>query len=128
MVELHSIVRWLVLLTAVAALGSLFAVRLRGSWDPLTEWLARSYALAITLQLLLGVIVWVTGGWWRADSTFLAWVHPAMGVAATGLAHAGVARARKADDPRVGATAGLVLVTLSVVLVILAVPRHAWPL
>jgi hypothetical protein len=129
MVELHSLLRWVVLLTAVAALAGFAMVRGRGSWDDLTRWMTRSYVIAITLQVLLGMTLWATqlrmlGG----GDRFFSIEHPLMMLVATGVVHVGFARAWKREDARRGATVGLTAALLSLLLVVAAIPTSAWGL
>lgn len=118
MVLLHSLVRWLVLLTAVAALAGYVRARGAAGFDQLTERLGSLFAAVIGIQLLIGVVLWLVEGRWSGDDVFLSFIHPAMMIAATGVASAGVARARRTRS----ATAGLVAVVASLIIVVLAIP------
>jgi hypothetical protein len=124
MVLVHSLMRWVVLLAAIAAVVGYGRARARDVLDPLAERLGALYAAAIGIQLLLGVVLWLTEGRWSGDDVFLSFIHPVMMLIATGIASAGVARARRNSS----ATTGLVAVLASLVVVILAVPSTAWPL
>jgi hypothetical protein len=124
MVLVHSLMRWVVLLAAIAAAVGYGRARTRGVFDPLAGRLGALYAAAIGIQLLLGVVLWLTEGRWSGDDVFLSFIHPVMMLIATGIASAGVARARRNSS----ATTGLVAVLASLVVVILAVPSTAWPL
>lgn len=124
MVLLHSVMRWLVLIAAIAALVGYARARGRSGFDALTGRLGSLYAAAIGIQLLIGVVLWVIEGRWSGGNVFLSFIHPLMMLLATGVASAGVARARRARS----ATAGLVAVLLSLVIVIVAIPSDAWTL
>jgi vacuolar-type H+-ATPase subunit I/STV1 len=124
MVVIHSLVRWLVLLAAVAALVGYGRARAGGGVDASAERLGAIYAAVIGIQLLLGVVVWVIEGRWNGANVFLSFIHPAMMILATGIASAGVARARRTRN----ATVGLVAVIVSLVLVIAGIPSDAWRL
>lgn len=123
MVLVHSLMRWVVLLAAIAAAVGYGRARGR-SFDGLTERLGTLYAATIGIQLLLGVVLWVIEGRWSGGNVFLSFIHPVMMLAATAIASAGVARARRNRS----ATTGLIAVLASVVVVVLAVPSTAWPL
>lgn len=123
MVLVHSLMRWVVLLAAVAALVGYGRARGRGGVDARAAGLGALYAAAIGIQLLLGVVLWLIQGRWSGDNVFLSFIHPAMMLVATGVASAGVARARRIGS----ATTGLVAVLASLVLVIVAIPSDAWP-
>lgn len=124
MLLLHSVLRWLVLLAAAAALVGYVRARGRAGFDQLTERLGAAYAGAVGLQVLVGLVLWFTQGRWSGDNVFLSFIHPLMMLVATGIASAGVARARRAPS----AVVGLVTVVASVVVIILAIPSDAWPL
>jgi hypothetical protein len=52
-------------------------------------------ALVVSVQLLFGILVYGAGQWWESDQPLVAYAHPLLMVAAVGLTHAGVARARR---------------------------------
>lgn len=56
----------------------------------------RVTAIVIDIQVALGIAVWIASSAWSQE--FLqAWVHPIAGLAALGVLHAFIGRARKAD-------------------------------
>jgi len=124
MVLLHSLMRWLVLLAAIAAIVGYGRARGRSGFDALTARLGSLYAAAIGVQLLLGIVLWVIQGRWSGGNVYLSFIHPAMMLLATGVASAGVARARRTRS----ATAGLIAVLASLVVLIVAIPSDAWRL
>lgn len=124
MVLVHSVLRWLVLLAAVAALVGYGRARGSAGFDHLTERLGSAYAGVIGLQVLIGIVLWLIQGRWNGDNVFLSFIHPLMMLAATGIASAGVARARRSHN----AVVGLVTVVASLIVVVLAIPTAAWPL
>lgn len=124
MVLLHSLMRWVVLAAAIAAIVGYGRARGRPGFDALTQGLGSLYAATIGIQLLLGVVVWLVQGRWSGGNVFLSVIHPVMMLLATGVASAGVARARRTRS----ATTGLVAVLASLVIVILAIPSDAWSL
>lgn len=123
MVLVHSVVRWLVLLAAVGALVGYGRALGRSRFDTLAERLGSVYAAAIGVQLLIGVVLWLIQARWVLDDAFLAVIHPLLMLLATGIASAGVARARRTRS----AVTGLIGVALSLLLVVLAIPSSAWP-
>lgn len=124
MVLVHSVLRWLVLLAAVAALVGYGRARGPAGFDQLTDRLGSAYAGVIGLQVLVGIVLWLIDGRWSGDNVFLSFIHPLMMLLATGIASAGVARARRGQN----ALVGLVTVAASLVVVVLAIPTGAWPL
>jgi hypothetical protein len=124
MVLVHSLVRWLILLAAVGALVGYARAFGRAGFDGLAERLGSVYAAAVGVQLLIGVVLWLIEGRWSLDDVFLSVIHPLLMLLATGIASAGVARARRTRS----AATGLAGVGLSLVLIVLAIPSSAWPL
>ncbi len=125
LLQIHSIVRWLLLavLAAVAVYGFVSASRQVG-WSPAA---ARPFSWALLLmdiQVLIGILVWITGRAWKLGA-FRAWIHPAGILIALGVGHALAGRAKKTEG---SAGYRLSAVSLLAVLVIVAVtiPRDAW--
>ena len=124
MVTLHSLLRWLVLLGAVAALAGYGRALARSRMDGLAERLGSVYAMLLGVQFLVGVILWVTQGRWDGENVFLSFIHPVLMLGAVAIASAGAARARRGSN----ALIGLVAVLLSVVVIVIAVPAGSWTL
>jgi hypothetical protein len=51
--------------------------------------------VAIDIQVLLGIVLYGVGQYWEADQALLAYVHPLLALAALGVGHAGIGRARR---------------------------------
>lgn len=110
---LHSFWRWVVLLAAVAAaVGAMRGAR----------GLVRFFPVALDIQVLLGIILWVGNGWYRSDNLFLQAIHPGFMLLSLGAAHMGGAFAKKGRPAK--AVAGTLCISL--VLMILAIPTYAW--
>lgn len=63
---------------------------------PAAETTYRVTAVVVDVQVLLGIVAWVAVSGWELG--FLqGWIHPIAGIAALGVLHAFVGRARKAD-------------------------------
>ncbi|CAN5918261.1 hypothetical protein BH23ACT10_BH23ACT10_01920 [soil metagenome] len=124
MVLLHSLVRWLVLVAAVGALVGYVRARGNTGFDAFTERMGSAFAAVMGVQLLIGIVLWLIQGRWSADDVFRSFIHPAMMILATGVASAGVARARRSQNAMIGLGA----VIVSLVLVVAAIPSDAWPL
>jgi hypothetical protein len=124
MVTLHSLLRWLVLLGAIAALVGYGRAVARSRMDDLAARLGSVYAVLLGLQFLVGVVLWLVQGRWDGDNFFLSFIHPLLMLGAVGLASAGTARARRSGN----AVIGLVAVIASVVVIVIAVPSGSWTL
>ena len=110
---LHGVWRWVVLVAAVAALVGAF----RG-----TKGLVRFFPVAMDIQVLLGLILWVGNGWYASNNLFLKAIHPVFMLLALGAAHMGGSFAKKGRP--VAAVVGTLAVSL--LLVALAIPTNAW--
>lgn len=117
MVTVHSLVRWLVLLAAAGGLVG-YGRALRSGVDALAERLGSLYAAVIGVQLLIGVVLWLIEGRWDLGNVFFSVIHPLIMLVATGVASAGVARARRTRS----AVTGLVAVGVSLALVLVGIP------
>ncbi len=108
----HSGWQYVALVGVVISLGLSFTALM----TPLKERIYRLTAVAVDTQVALGVVLWLSDSGW--DRSFLqAWVHPIAGLAALGVLHAFVGRARNAS-PENGnkvVRAGLIIATLLVV-------------
>ncbi|MFZ0493491.1 MAG: hypothetical protein WAM81_09905 [Acidimicrobiia bacterium] len=123
LVTTHSIVRWFVivaLLATVVAGATLWARKEAWSMGYL-----RVVATAVglfDLQVLLGILVWVTNKGWNLNF-FLAYLHPLGMIAAAVVAHIAAARLKKRPASAFAPTAGFFA---SLAIVVLLVPRGAW--
>jgi hypothetical protein len=124
MVILHSVLRWLVLLGAVAALVGYGRALARSRLDDVAKRLGSIYTMVLGVQFLAGLALWVMESRWNGDDVFRSFIHPALMIIAIGVASAGTARARRGDS----AVTGLVAVVASLVIIVLAIPSGAWPL
>jgi cytochrome bd-type quinol oxidase subunit 2 len=126
LVEAHSGLRWLVVVAGVAAvIVPLLAI---ASPSRLLRWVRSTvalYAILVTVQVLIGVVLWISQGRWDSANVFLSWIHPVAMLVGTGLAHAGLARARRGEGAEV-ARAGAVFSVLSLVVITAAVPTASW--
>lgn len=133
--DLHNVIRWVVLLLGVAALVSAWLGALSaGRWTKTQAGLGRWFSLSFDVQVLLGLVLYfalspITTSALRdfgaamRDTTvrFYAIEHALMMVVAAVLVHIGIARAKRADR----ALPAAIFYTIAVVLVIIAVPWSA---
>lgn len=118
MVTLHNLLRWLVLLSALAALAGYGRAVVRSRFDDLATRLGTVYAIVLGVQFLVGLLLWVVESRWDLDNFFLSVIHPVIMVLAIAVGSAGTARARRTGS----AVTGLVAVIASLVLIVLAMP------
>ncbi len=129
LLNFHSIFRWVVLLAAVGAIA-LATLSATGSrpWDALSNSSSLAFTVAMDVQLLIGLALWVAEHRWSINDAGLTWAHPLLMIAAVGLAHVGRERADKAlGDKRRGATAALFF-GASLLVILIAIPLYAWRL
>jgi len=126
-VTLHSYWRWVVLLLGLAAivlaLMSAFGSR---PWDSTSDRVSLFFTIAMDIQLLIGIVVWISEQAWSKD-VVIGWLHPLAMIGAVALAHVGRVRAdRAASDHDKGRQAALFFV-LSFVVILIAIPLGSWP-
>ena len=124
MVTLHSLLRWLVLLGGLAAVVGYGRAMGRSHLDDVATRLGSIYAMALGVQFLTGLALWVVQGRWDAEDVFRSFIHPVVMLIAVGVASAGTGRARRAGS----AITGLVAIVASLVIIVLAIPSGSWPL
>jgi len=117
-IDIHSWVRWLVLLALVV--GAVLGFVRNGRGEPFQDGPYTAAVIVVDVQVLLGIIVWIFNSGWDAGF-FFAVLHPLFMLAAVAIAHVGLVRARKVDGPRANLVVAWSFVA-SLVLVVLAVP------
>jgi hypothetical protein len=125
LVTLHGIIRWLILVAALVALYALFAARREGGWTALARNSSQAYAILLSLQVVVGVTIWILQKRWDGTEPFLSWIHPAAMLVAIGLAHGMLGRARRSVDEMQKNRFALIGVVGSLVVLVLAIPWFA---
>jgi hypothetical protein len=134
----HSLVRWLVLLFGLlAALRGLHGWFRRLPWTPTDERVGFWAVMAMDVQALLGILLYVSRGgvtgaifanWSFAmqdnDLRFWAVEHVTIMIAALALLHIARVRIRRAASPEAKHRTAAILIGLSMVLVLIGIP---WP-
>lgn len=132
----HSLLRWLVVLTAVVALARAFAGWFGSRpWTPADAAANRWFTMALTVQFVVGLLLWAflspfgvssfgDMGETMRDGTRRFWAveHLTLMVVALALAHIGAARARKAASDVARHRTAAILFALSTALVLAGVP------
>jgi hypothetical protein len=130
LVNLHSIFRWPVLLTALFAIAvAVMSATGRRRWGVLGDRSSLYFTIAMDVQFLIGALVWVLERRWEGDAV-LGWFHPLAMLLAVALAHVGRSRAdrdRNATSTDKGRQ-GALFFTASLVIVLIAIPLTSWPI
>lgn len=123
---IHSLWRWIVLLLVLAAvLASLWKWRQGAAWENPDRRLPLWTTIAIDIQVLIGIILWIGEGRWSGTPFFTSILHPIIMLGALGVAHMTMSRSRSQRGPARHRTVGLGLL-LALVLIVLGIPRDAW--
>jgi vacuolar-type H+-ATPase subunit I/STV1 len=126
-VTVHSYWRWVVLLVGLVAIVlAVMSMTGRRPWDGLSDRLSLFFTITMDIQLLIGIVVWISEQKWSGD-VMLGFVHPLAMIAAVALAHIGRVRAdRERDDRLKGRQAALFFIA-SFVVILVAIPLGSWP-
>ena len=100
LVSIHSTIRWLVLLTAIVAVGAALVGWWSGAVSPKTGRLTMLiYTTVLDIQVLIGIIVWVQGNFGQFGEGLSRLEHPITMIVALLIAHVTAARARRGREP-----------------------------
>ncbi|MFZ1553825.1 MAG: hypothetical protein WAV53_20710 [Anaerolineae bacterium] len=138
LLTLHSIVRWLIVLAALASVGrALGGLRGGQAWTALDKRLGIIFTSAMDTQLLIGLLLYffyspitlaalrdMGGAMSQPGSRFFAVDHLFAMLIAVVLAHIGWARAKKASSDSAKFRQIAIFFGLAIVLVLLSIP---WP-
>lgn len=94
LINAHSGWQYVVL---VALLVSLFFAFRQAEMTSAAEGTYRITAVLVDIQVALGIGVWILTSAWSSGGLAQAWVHPIAGLAAVGVLHAFIGRARKGE-------------------------------
>lgn len=122
--EIHRGLGYVVLVVVVVA--SILAFNRAKNGQEFSDGVARGAVILLDVQFLVGIVFYVLGEQWERDA-LVAYVHPVLMLAALGLAHAGLSRARgeqmAADAHRTVGRALAVAAALMLVGVVLVATR-----
>ncbi len=126
-ITLHSYWRWVILIIAAGAIiVSLMSAFGNRPWDTLSDRLSLFFTIAMDVQFLIGIIVWITDDKLGNDP-ILRFLHPLAMIGAIALAHIGRVRSERAQTAQdKGKQAGLFFIA-SLVVVLIAIPLASWP-
>jgi hypothetical protein len=93
---LHSLWRWVVLVVAaVTIVKALIGWFGRQPWGRLDDQLGMFYTIALDIQVLIGLVLYILEQRWTLRDPFFAYIHPLVMIIALILAHIGRSRVRK---------------------------------
>ncbi len=134
---LHSYVRWLVVIAALAAVVKAFTGWSgKRAWGKLDDRLGFAFTLALDIQVLIGIVLYLispdvhkafadlAAALADPELRFFALIHWVLVLAAVALAHIGRARARKAEGERRKFRTAALFYSLSILILAVAIP---WP-
>lgn len=121
-VWVHNVLRWLVLLAGVAALGvALMSWLGSGVPDKLPRQSMLVFALSLDVQVLLGIAIWLLENRWADGGRQFKFEHPLIMVIALVVAHVAAARARRSPSQQ-AAVVRTVGASLSLLLILVGIP------
>ncbi|HEY8339746.1 MAG TPA: hypothetical protein VIK95_07765 [Egibacteraceae bacterium] len=125
LVDLHSWVRWVVVVLGVAAVVVPLLALARQQLLSTVRPALSAYAVALSVQVVIGVVLWLVEGRWDFGNAFFSLVHPVAMIVGTAVAHAGLGRVRRASGTAAARTAAIFAV-ISLAIVTAAVPTSSW--
>ncbi|RIK44109.1 MAG: hypothetical protein DCC55_03590 [Chloroflexi bacterium] len=95
----HSDWRWIVILVGAALLIKYLAGLLANSrWSRIDHLLGLGFTIAVDIQLLLGLVLWIMGQHWRGADPLRSWEHPVTMILAIAIAHITSTRVKRASE------------------------------
>ena len=141
-VSLHSILRWIILILSILVL-----VRAYSGWLGKRHWTGSDrkvgvfFGIALDIQLLLGIILWLFGSWGlkafdlpvtegasRMTILYFAMEHSVAMVLAVVLVHIGSSRVKKAQQNVDKHKMAAIFYSVAIVLIIISIPWVQRPL
>lgn len=117
---IHTYLGYAVFLVVLVVVVRAWIDAVRGTKPALGR--ARTTMILLDVHVTVGIVLYVVGSWWtQGDAPLIAYLHPAIAIAALGVGHASLARARRAANAAaadrglaIGLTLVLVLVTAAI--------------
>lgn len=134
LIVLHNFTRWIVLILAVITLFRAYSGWFgKKPFTPQDRKFGVFFGSAMDVQLLLGIILWIFGEWGLKmvgtnNSQFFAIEHASTMILAVVLTHVGSIMAKRAPDATLKHRAGSIWYTISLLLVLSAIPWTIRPL
>lgn len=126
LINIHSLWRWVVLIAITVALIWALAGWLRGgNWGDSDRILMLVTIGAIDLQVLLGIIIWLSGQYWNRGA-FFAITHPLVMILALVVAHVGSTWTKRTSNPVTKYRTLAISLFLVLFLITAAIPPDSW--
>lgn len=110
---------WWQYVVLLAVIVSLFFAFRSAMMDSTAETVYRVTAVTVDIQVALGIVIWLANSGWSLGFV-QGWLHPILGLAALGVLHAFVGRARKGHPEVANRTVRIGLI-IAIVLVVAAI-------
>lgn len=110
---------WWQYVVLLAVVVSLFFAFRSAMMDSTAETVYRVTAVTVDIQVALGLVIWLANSGWSLDF-MQGWLHPILGLAALGVLHAFIGRARKGHPEVANRTVRTGLI-IAIVLVVAAI-------
>lgn len=110
---------WWQYVVLLAVVVSLFFAFRKAMMDSTAETVYRVTAVTVDIQVALGLVIWLADSGWSLNF-MQGWLHPIFGLAAVGVLHAFVGRARKGHPEVANRTVRTGLI-IAIVLVVAAI-------
>lgn len=110
---------WWQYVVLLAVVVSLFFAFRNAMMDSTAETVYRVTAVTVDVQVALGLVIWLANSGWSLNF-MQGWLHPIIGLAALGVLHAFIGRARKGHPEVANRTVRTGLI-IAIVLVVAAI-------
>ncbi len=118
LVTIHSWTRWLVLAALIGGIViGWLRYRSKADWNPSFFQLA---VMVVDIQVTIGIVIWIFDEGW-SETVFFKVIHPIFMLLALGIAHMGLAVAKKRNGVRSWLVASGSLV-VALVLIVVGIP------
>lgn len=97
----HALWRYVVIVSAFVAIGNMLVGTLENrTWKTADHRIGRFFVLALDLEVLLGVVLWLLQGRWDGADALRSWRHPGLMLVAQVVVHYGMWRAYRIPSDR----------------------------
>jgi hypothetical protein len=101
----------------------LIGIGSNGRWGALDQWLNRLTPIAVDIQVLLGLVLWILQQRWSGIDAVASWEHPVTMIIASALTHATSRRIQNAPTDAAKFQAGAIGYVIAGIVIALGVAR-----